>query len=117
MRIEQVRTYLLGLHGVVEAWPFGDDVPVFKVMGRMIAYLTPNQDPPWLTVKLDPPTGHLARSTHSAVRPGYHMNKEHWNTILLDGSVQEEELLAWIDESYELVVAGLPKRLRDQLGP
>lgn len=101
--------------GAAEDFPFAPDVPVFKVMGKMFAYLSPNQDPPWLTLKLHPVMGQLARSTHAAVHAGYHMNKDHWNTIHLDDSVPDDEVLAWIEESYELVVAGLTRAKRQQL--
>lgn len=116
MTIDRLHTYLLSLPGAIEDRPFGPEVPVYKVMGKMFAYLSPTQSPPWLTFKLDPVLGQLARSTHAAVRPGYHMNKEHWNTIVLDGSVPDAEIMAWIDESYDLVVAGLPRVKRDRLG-
>jgi len=113
--LERVLAYLSAMPDAAEERPFGPDVPVFKVMGKMFAYLSPGRTPPWLTLKLDPAMGRLARSTHAAVRPGYHMNKEHWNTVVLDGTVPDDEILAWIDDSYDLVVAGLPRRLRDQL--
>ena len=106
---------MLALPGAYEDFPFGADVPVFKVEGKMFAYLSPDRDPPWLTVKLDPAMGQLARSTYTSVHAGYHMNKDHWNTILLDDSIPSPEILAWIEESYELVVAGLPRTKREAL--
>jgi predicted DNA-binding protein (MmcQ/YjbR family) len=115
MTIDRFHTYLLGRPGAVEDRPFGPDVPVYKVMGKMFAYLLPRRSPPWLTLKLDPVLGQLARSTHPAVSPGYHMNKEHWNTIVLDGSVADAEIMAWIDESYDLVVSGLTRAKRNRL--
>jgi len=115
MDLEAVHAHLLDRPGAMEDYPFGPDVPVFKVMGKMYAYLSPSRTPPWLTLKLDPVLGQLVRATHASVHAGYHMNKEHWNTIILDGTVPEAEVLAWIDESYELVVAGLPRAKRDQL--
>lgn len=115
MELDSLAAHMLSLPGAVEDRPFGLDVPVYKVMGKMFAYLLPSRIPPWLTLKLAPAMGQLARSTHPAVRPGYHMNKDHWNTIVLDGSVPEAEILAWIDESYELVVGNLPRRLKRAL--
>jgi len=115
MKTEDLYAYLAGKPGAIEDRPFGPDVPVYKVMGKMFAYLAPGRTPPWLTLKLEPLTGQLARSTHRSVRAGYHMNKEHWNTIVLDGSVPEAEILAWIDESYDLVVAGLSRETRARL--
>jgi predicted DNA-binding protein (MmcQ/YjbR family) len=112
---EQIYTYLLSHPGSVEDRPFGPEVPVYKIGGKMFAYSSPNNVPPSITIKLDPLLGQMLRSTFDAVKPGYHMNKEHWNTITLDGSVPEEELLSWIDESYTLVHSKLPQRIRKQL--
>lgn len=115
MTLETLRAFLVDRPGAIEDRPFRPEVPVYKVMGKMFAYLSPSHSPPWLTLKLAPILGQLVRSTHAAVRPGYHMNKEHWNTILLDGSVPGEEIMAWIDESYDLVVAGLPRAKHERL--
>ena len=112
MDFDRLHAYLLSLPGAVEERPFTPEVPVYKVMGRMFAYVSPDESPPRLTIKLDPLHGQLLRSTHDAVLPGYHMNKDHWNTVLLDGSVPDDEILTWIDESYDLVVGNLPVRLR-----
>ena len=115
MNLERIHVYMLSLPGAVEERPFTPEIPVYKVMGKMFAYVSPDESPPQFTIKLDPLHGQLLRATYDAVRPGYHMNKDHWNTVLLDGSIPEEELLTWIDESYELVVDGLPVRLRRAL--
>jgi len=115
MDIDRLHTYLLSLRGAVEEHPFTPEIPVYKVMGKMFAYLSPNDSPPRLTIKLDPLRGQLLRSTYSSVLPGYHMSKDHWNTVLLDGSVPEDELLTWIDDSYGLVVDNLPAQARKAL--
>lgn len=115
MTFEQIHAYLLSQPGAVEERPFTPEVPVYKVGGKMFALAAPDDVPPKITIKLDPLLGQLLRSTYEAVQAGYHMNKEHWNTIALDGSIPEEELLIWIDESYTLVVSNLPKRVRRQL--
>jgi predicted DNA-binding protein (MmcQ/YjbR family) len=115
MELDRLHTYLLSLPGAVEERPFSPEIPVYKVMGRMFAYLSPDEFPPRLTLKLDPLQGQLLRAAYDAVRPGYHMNKDHWNTFLLDGSVPEEELLTSIDESYELVVSNLTRSKRRAL--
>jgi len=115
MTFEQIHVYLLSQPDVVEERPFTPEVPVYKVGGKMFAYTAPNDVPPRITIKLDPLHGQMLRSTYEAVQAGYHMNKEHWNTITLDGSIPEEELLSWIDESYALVVSNLSKRARQQL--
>ena len=115
MTFEQVHAYLLSEPGAVEDRPFGPDVPVYKVGGKMFAYSSPTNSPPSITIKLDPLLGQMLRSTYDAVQPGYHMNKEHWNTVTLDDSISEGELLSWIDESYTLVYSKLPLRIRKQL--
>jgi len=115
MSLDHLRTYMLSLPGAVEECPFTPEVPVYKVKGKMFAYAAPNESPPRLTIKLDPLNGQQLRAAYDAVLAGYHMSKDHWNTVLLDGSIPEEELLTWIDESYELVVDRLPIRLRREL--
>ena len=115
MTFEQVHTYLLSQPGAVEDRPFNPETPVYKVGGKMFAYSSPNNVPPSITIKLDPLLGQMLRSTYAAVQAGYHMNKDHWNTISLDGSIPEEELLSWIDESYTLVHSSLTKKAKQQL--
>jgi len=115
MNLDRLHAYLMSLPGSVVERPFTPELPVYKVMGKMFAYVSPDESPPRLTIKLDPLHGQLLRSTYAAVLPGYHMNKEHWNTVLLDGSVPEEEILSWVDESYELVVEGLSRRRKKKL--
>jgi predicted DNA-binding protein (MmcQ/YjbR family) len=115
MDLPELRSYLLSKHGAREESPFAPEVPVYKVMGKMFAYVSPTAAPPKLTLKLDPAHAQLLRSTYSAVQPGYHMNKEHWNTVLLDGTLPDELIREWIDASYELVVEALPKAKRDEL--
>jgi predicted DNA-binding protein (MmcQ/YjbR family) len=106
----------LGKPGAVEDYPFGDGVAVFKVAGKMFA-LVPLGDPSGnVSLKCDPDRAHWLRRQYAAITAGYHLNKRHWNTIELDGSVPEEELLDLIDHSYELVVARLPKATRARLG-
>jgi len=114
--VEVVHRYALSLPGTVDERPFRPDLPVYKVGGEMFGYLSPKESPPFITLKLEPLHGQLLRSTYAAVLPGYHMNKEHWNSIFLDGSIPEAEILCWIDEAYRLVVAGLPRSRRIALG-
>jgi predicted DNA-binding protein (MmcQ/YjbR family) len=115
MKLAALRSYLLSKPGSVETYPFDEETPVFKVGGKMFALVAPEARPLRVTLKLDPAHGQLLRGMWEAVLPGYHMNKEHWNTVVLDGSVPDEELRAWIDESYALVVAGLPRVARAKL--
>lgn len=115
MTFERIHAYLLSQPGAVEERPFTPETPVYKVGGKMFAYSSPDAVPPSITIKLDPLHGQLLRSTYEGVQAGYHMNKEHWNTIVLDGSIPEEELLSWIDEAYLLVRSNLPQRIQKQL--
>ena len=115
MTLDSLFADLLSHPGAVEERPFGPETPVFKVAGKMFAFVAPDDVPPRITLKLDPLHGQMLRADHPCVAPGYHMNKEHWNTITLDDRVDEEELRSWIDESYDLVVAGLSRKKREAL--
>jgi predicted DNA-binding protein (MmcQ/YjbR family) len=108
--------YLSGRPGAVEDYPFGDDVAVFKVGGRVFALCALTGQPGSISLKCDPALAEALRDRYAAVRPGYHLNKRHWNTIDLDGSVPGDELADLVDHSWELVVARLPRRDRDALG-
>ena len=115
MTFDQLHAYILSLPGAVEDRPFTPDVPVYKIGGKMFAFASPTTSPPRLTLKLAPWHGQTIRDAYKAVYAGYHMNKDHWNTIDLDGTVPEEELLLWIDESYKLVLDGLPEKIREKV--
>jgi predicted DNA-binding protein (MmcQ/YjbR family) len=99
----------------VEDYPFGDGVAVFKVGGQMFALESLEASPGTVNLKCDPDLALELRARYAAVRPGYHQNKRHWNTVDLDGSVDDDELREMIDHSYELVVDGLPRAERDRL--
>jgi len=101
--------------GSAEDYPFGDEVAVFKVAGRMFALVSLGQPPGSVSLKCDPHLAAGLRARHAAVTPGYHLNKRHWNTVALDGSVPDGELLELIDHSYELVVARLTRAARKGL--
>lgn len=98
-----VEEYCLSLPGAVEDYPFGDGVAVFKIAGKMFALTNPAGKPSSINLKCDPVLAVSLRQTYPAVTPGYHMNKTHWNTVELDGSVPDQELGRWIRHSYELV--------------
>jgi predicted DNA-binding protein (MmcQ/YjbR family) len=117
MRREDTVRYCLSKPGAAETWPFGDEVAVFKVVGKMFALLPVDADPPEISLKCDPTLATVLRSTYGAVRPGYHLNKRHWNTVTLDGSIDDDEVQEWIDHSYELIVAKLPRGERETLRP
>jgi predicted DNA-binding protein (MmcQ/YjbR family) len=114
--IEKIRIHCLQKKGVTEELPFGEDTPVYKVLGKMFLLASLNY-PISINIKCDPEKAVDLRERYSSVTSGYHMNKTHWNTILLDGSVQNKEILDWIDDSYNLVVKGLKKSERSKLQP
>ena len=114
MHIEAFREYCIAKKGVTEEFPFDDVTLVFKVMGKMFA-LIPVEPPLSISLKCDPILAEILRETYDAVQPGYHLNKRHWNTVVLDGSIDDGDLAHFIDHSYELVVAGLPKSVREKL--
>lgn len=103
MDIEQIRTYCLSKAGVEEAMPFGPDVVVFKVSGKIFLLLSLDTAPTQFNVKCNPEKAEELREAYSCVLPGYHMNKKHWNTIIIDGTVPAHTLQSWIDHSYDLV--------------
>ncbi|CCH52118.1 protein of unknown function DUF419 [Fibrisoma limi BUZ 3] len=115
MNSESIRDYCIAKPGVTESFPFDDVTLVFKVGGKMFALLSLDNQPTTLALKCDPERALQLRETFSAVRPGYHMNKTHWNSITLDGSIRTNQVQEWIDHSYELVKKGLPKAVREQL--
>jgi predicted DNA-binding protein (MmcQ/YjbR family) len=112
MTLAALRRYLLAKPGAVEDFPFDPVTLVAKVGGRMFALVGSASEPQWLNLKCQPEKAELLRELFPAVRPGYHMNKRHWNTVSLDGSLPDADLLAMIDDSYALVVQGLPKLQR-----
>lgn len=113
MDYESARAYLLSRPEAVETFPFGPEVAVFKVRNKMFALLGIEQGVANMNLKCDPDHALALRDMFSAVRPGYHMNKKHWNTVDLDGSVPQSEIEVMIEDSFWLVVAGMKKADRD----
>ena len=109
---DQLLDLLTGMSGAVEEYPFGDEVAVFKVGGKMFALVSLDDDPGFVNLKCDPARALELRELYAAVRPAYHSNKKHWNSVDLDGSVGDEDLREMVEHSYELVVSALPKRSR-----
>lgn len=108
MNIEEFREYCMSKPGVTEEFPFGENTLVFKVMGKMFA-LT-NLDGDWsLNLKCDPERAIELREKFPAIQPGYHMNKVHWNTVMMDGSLNKKLILELMDHSYQLVADKIPK--------
>ena len=114
MNRDDVLAYCASLPESLDGQPFGDEVVVFKVGGKMFA-IVGLEEPPVVTLKCDPELALELRERHAAVRPGYHTNKQHWNTVDLDGSLEADDIREMIDHSYELVVAGLPRKDRERL--
>lgn len=109
MHLEIIRVYCLKKKGVTESTPFGEDSPVYKVLSKI--FLIANLNPPIsINLKCDPEKAVELRERYDFVLPGYHMNKKHWNTILLDNAVSPKLIYEWIDHSYNLVVGGLTKK-------
>lgn len=109
MNIEAYRKYCLSKKGVTEEFPFGEQTLVFKVMGKMFA-LTDVEAFESVNLKVEPEMGIELREKYSSVLPGYHMNKKHWITVMMDGSIGDKLISQWIDNSYNLVSASLPKK-------
>ncbi|MCU0473466.1 MAG: MmcQ/YjbR family DNA-binding protein [Bacteroidales bacterium] len=102
MNTEILREYCISKKDVTECLPFGDDTLVFKTDGKIFALANLDGDPT-VNLKCDPSLAIELRERYSSVLPGYHMNKKHWNTILLNGTISDKEIFAWIDQSYNLV--------------
>jgi predicted DNA-binding protein (MmcQ/YjbR family) len=103
MNIEILREYCISKKNVTESFPFGDDTLVFKVAGRIFVLVNLEGDLS-INLKCDPVLALELRERYSSVVPGYHMNKKHWNTIYIDGSIPDKEIFHWIDHSYNLVM-------------
>lgn len=112
MNVESFQSYCLSKPDVSEEFPFGDETLVYKVAGKVFALGALDATPLRINLKCDPEFALQLREEYDAVQPGYHMNKKHWNTIIADGSVKDSMLCQWIDHSYDLVVASLPKNKR-----
>lgn len=115
MNIEKIREYCLGKPGVTEGFPFGQDVLVFKVMNKMFALTGLDGNPPYVNLKCDPERAIELREEFEAIKPGWHMNKQQWNSVYFTGSIPGDLVLELIDHSYELVVLGLKKKEKDEL--
>lgn len=114
MDIEEYREYCITKAGVTEEFPFDQNTLVFKVMGKMFA-LCDVQAFESINLKCEPEKAVELREQYDGVTPGYHMSKKHWNTVVMDGSINDTLVRGWIDDSYNLVVAGLPKKIQTEL--
>ena len=109
MDLAEFREYCLSKPDATEGTPFGPDVLVFKVSGKMFALAVLDEVPPTVNLKCDPELALDLRDRYEQVRPGYHMNKKHWNTVEIESNIPDAELGKMIDHSYELVIKRLPK--------
>jgi predicted DNA-binding protein (MmcQ/YjbR family) len=114
MNIEDLRNHCIAKPGVTEEFPFDADTLVFKVMGKMFA-LANVEDFVSVNLKCDPEKAIRLREEFEDVLPGYHMNKKHWNTVMAVGILSDQQIREWVDDSYDLVVSGLPAKLKAEL--
>jgi len=115
MDAETLREYCLSKKFVTEGFPFGEDTLVFKVAGKIFLLVSLNANPLQFNAKCDPEKAIEWREEYNSIQPGYHMNKKHWNTVTIDGSVSTALLKKLIDDSYNLIVQSLPKKIKDSL--
>jgi len=115
MNVEDINEYCLSKKGASEDFPFDEETLVFKVMGKMFALIPLERIPLQINLKCEPELAVELRERYEAVRPGFHMNKKHWNTIWVDGSLRNELIYRWIDDSYNLVLKGLRKTEKEKL--
>ena len=114
MNIEELREYCIAKKAVTESFPFDEETLVFKVMNKIFLLTNINKDLS-MNVKCNPEKAIELREQYSSVIPGWHMNKKHWNTVDIEGSISDQQLKEWIDHSYDLIVASLTKKLQNEL--
>lgn len=112
MNIEEIREYCISKKAVTESTPFDEVTLVFKVAGKMFALIPMDETVLSISLKCDPENAVTLRERYPGVQPAYHMNKQHWNSVVVDGSIDKKEILQWIDDSYKLVSLGLTKKQR-----
>jgi len=115
MHIEAFRAYCLAKKGVEETFPFGETTLVFKVMGKIFALTGLDEEEFRVNLKCDPARAIELREQYADIRPGWHMNKKHWNTVIFEGTLEDAFLQELIDHSYNLVVKSLRKKDREAL--
>ena len=115
MNIETLREYCLSKKAVTEDFPFGESTLVFRVKNKIFLLVALDANPLQFNAKCDPGKAIELREEYDAVKPGYHMNKKHWNTVIIDGSISTRVIKEMIDDSYDLIVQSLPKKSREEL--
>ena len=116
MNPAELRVHCLSFSGAEETFPFGPETSVFKVAGKMFALSRLDAESLRVSLKCEPQLAEALRAAHAAVIPGYHLNKRHWNTVIIDGSLSDEVIRDMIEDSYDLVVSKLPRARRRSLG-
>ena len=107
---KQLEDYMLAKPGAKLDYPFGEGVAVYKVMDKMFAIINEGKTPANISLKCDPLLAETLRERYEEVQPGYHLNKRHWNTIVVSGQLEKQEIFDLINHSYDLVVGGLTKQ-------
>jgi predicted DNA-binding protein (MmcQ/YjbR family) len=115
MKAAELKRLCLGLPGAREEFPFDEATSVFKVAGKMFALCPFDSAPLRVSLKCDPDVAVQLRLQYPAITGGYHLNKKHWNTVVVDGSVPDQLVREMVEDSYDLVVAGLPRRQQEKL--
>jgi predicted DNA-binding protein (MmcQ/YjbR family) len=116
MNPSELRDCCLSFAGAEETFPFGPENSVFKVAGKIFALSRLDADPLRVSLKCEPALAEQLREAHAAVSPGYHLNKRHWNTVVLDGSLPDQTVREMVEDSYDLIVSALPRARRIALG-
>ena len=116
MNPAELRDYCLSFRGAEETFPFGPETSVFKVAGKMFALSQLGADSLRVSLKCELELAQALRQAHPAVIPGYHLNKRHWNTVIIDGSLPDDSIRDMIEDSYDLVVSNLPRARSRALG-
>ncbi|HZX38565.1 MAG TPA: MmcQ/YjbR family DNA-binding protein [Streptomyces sp.] len=114
MTPQELRAFCLEFNAAVEEFPFGPETSVFKVLGKLFALSALDAEPLRVNLKCEPEIAVQLRADHPAIAPGYHMNKRHWNTVTV-GELSDRMVRELVEDSYDLVVAGLPKAERLRL--
>lgn len=113
MNLDAIREYALKKRGVTECQPFGDDTLVYKVLDKIFMLMS-IAVPVQINLKCNPEHAIELRERYESVIPGYHMNKTHWNTVILDNTIPPKEILKMVDESYDMIVKAFPKKKKDE---
>jgi len=115
MNVETLREYCLSKKTVTEDFPFGESTLVFRVKNKIFLLVSLDSSPLQFNAKCEPDKAIELREQYDAIQPGYHMNKKHWNTVVIDGSISTVLIKEMINDSYDLIAQSLPKKLREEL--